>query len=239
MRIARRLGTLVLGSIALVAVGCYAPASGEPAAVSSVDPGTVATATPVLILPAPVILSVDTPTPGPVRVTPAPTATAVVASTELEPVATSTPTELPDTTPTAAPTVTATPTGSLTPVPAAAGSPFTNSDLVAAIVAHGFSYSPRDQRVGCAGRAPEVRTLDGPDGPPLTLWVYATSDELKADWVLPSSGAPRPTIAGCEVGSGWIYWYENLVMAFEPQDEWIPESATRNAIVQAFFSLTR
>jgi len=246
----RALATTLLGVFTLLVVGCYQPVSGDQAAGLSTPHGAedVPTATPVLMLPAPVILSVDTPTPGPPRPVLV-TATPLAAPSEVESV--STPAPIATSQP-AAPTGTATPVEvpntNATPdaEPADSNSPrtveatpFTDVDLVGAIVARGLSYTPQGPRSGCTGGAADVRHLDGPDGPPVSLWVYPTSDELKADWILPSSGAPRPTIAGCEVDGGWIYWYENLVLAFEPQDEWIPESATRSAIVEAFFSLQR
>ena len=244
MRSPAYLGLVVLVATALLSAGCYAPASGDQAAAvtSSAEAiSEVPTATPVLVLPEPVILSVDTPTPGPEPTPTAPTATPIAAPTDREPVATPTaaPTATPASEATSVPTPVATPEATATPDLEPVGSPFTSAQLVSAITDRGLSYSPRGERDGCQGRAAEVRRLGGSDGPPVTLWVYETSDELKADWILPSSGAPRPTIGGCEVDSGWIYWYENLVMAFEPQDEWIPESSARTTIVESFFSLTR
>lgn len=238
----RYLGIIVLIAVGLVTVGCYAPAGGEPAPADAtrVDPGVAPTATPILALPQPVILSIDTPTPAP---SPQPFVAAPAEPTAAPTaIATSIPTPRPaDGSPTPAPSAVATavPTPSPPPPGDAPGSPFTSTDLVASIVERGLSYAPRDERVGCSGRAAEVRHLGSAEGPPVTLWVYSSSDDLKADWVLPSSGAPHPTIGGCEVDGGWIYWSENLVVAFEPQDAWIPESAIRTAIVEAFFSLRR
>lgn len=247
---ATRLSTALLAAVTLLAAACYQPVSGDQAAGLSAPTSAadVPTATPILALPAPVILSVETATPGPPRPT-LQTATPVAPVATPEAPATAQPTAEP----TIQPSVTATAEPTPTPVPATStpdvsdpdqprtvdAVPLTDADLVAAIVARGLTYTPRDQRLGCTGRAADVRHLDSPNGPPLTLWVYPTSDDLKADWILPSSGAPSPTIANCEIDGGWLYWSENLVIAFEPQAEWIPEGATREAIVQAFFSLTR
>lgn len=238
----------LLVAASLLASACYQSASGEDANIvtRTSDQAAIPTATPMLVLPAPVILSVDTPAPAvsrPDRPTPTPTPSrpdVPTATPTPDAPATQTPvataTELP------APTTTATP-GATPPIevppPTVEATPFTDADLVAAMVARGLAYTPQQPRVGCTGRAADVRHLDAPDGPPLTLWTYPTSDDLKADWILPSSGAPRPTIANCTVDGGWIYWYENLVIAFEPQDEWIPQGSIRESIVAAFFSLSR
>lgn len=236
----------LLALVVAFAAACYEPASGDQAAALSTSTGEVPTATPVLVLPAPVILSIDTPTPGPAP-QPAPaTATPLAAPSEVEASATPTDTEVTPTATIAAPaTSTPTPATEATPPPGpdapadAVGFPFTSTQLVSAIASNGLTYSPRSERIGCEGHAAEVRRLDGPDGPPVTLWVYASPEDQKLDWVRPSSGAPQPRIAGCEVDGGWIYWYENLVMAFEPQAEWIPQGAVREAIVDAFFTLSR
>ena len=232
----------LLALVVAFAAACYEPAGGDQAAAINTSTGEVPTATPILELPAPVILSIDTPTPGPAP-QPAPaTATPLAAPSEVEATATPTPSAAD-----AAPTVTAalTPSPEATPPPGpdapaeAAGFPFTSTQLVSAIASNGLNYAPREARAGCDGHAAEVRRLDGPDGPPVTLWVYASPEDQKADWIRPSSGAPQPKIAGGEVDGGWIYWYDNLVMAFEPQAEWIPEGAVREAVVDAFFSLSR
>lgn len=232
------LGLVVLAALGLVGAGCYAPASGEQhgSGVTStrVDAAAVPTATPVLNLPAPVILSVETPSPVPAPAqpasaapTPAPTPP---APSEVEPAETPSPTPEPTRQPTAEPTPSAAP---------AEGFPFESAEFVAALEARGLDYEPGETRDGCDWSASEVRQLVGPDGPPLSLWVYATPEELEADWVTPSSGAPSPRLAGCEVDGGWIYWSENLVVAFEPQAEWIPATAIREAVVAALWSLKR
>lgn len=224
----------VVAAITLVATGCYQRVNGDQTeGVTSLaeDNATIPTATPILDLPAPVILSVETPEPASTEGAPPPEVPAsdpVAAVTELEPA--ETPTPIPQ--PTVVPPESADPDG-----PEAF--PFRSTDLLAAIDARGLDYQRADVRPGCDGRAAEVRHLDGPDGPPLSLWVYASPEDLKADWVLPSSGAPGPRFTGCEIDGGWIYWTENLVLAFEPQSEWIPEGAVREQIVAALWSLSR
>jgi hypothetical protein len=242
MQSRRRLVILALAAGALVAAaGCYSPARPSEASDVAADgevQAAVPTATPVPDLPSVVILSVDTPTPAPVVATPVPTSVPIPLPTATpEPVTTGTPEPTP--TSEATPTPEAAPTSEATSTPVAMGSPFTSIDLESEIVARGLSYSPREERSGCTGRAAEVRRIGGADGLAFTLWVYPTPDELKADWVLPSSGAPTPRIAGCEIDGGWTYWHENLVIAFEPQASWIPEGATRETVVEAFFALTR
>jgi hypothetical protein len=224
---------VVLVEFVLSTAGCYAPGSGEQhgggVSSTSVDAAAVPTATPVLNLPTPVILSVETPSPTPKQpASAAPTpAPAPLAPSEVE-------TPGPTTEPTPEPSAEPTPR----PAPAA-GSPFDSTELVAALAARDLDYEPNETRDGCDWNASEVRQLIGLDGSPLSLWVYATPEDLKADWVTPSSGAPSPTIAGCEVDGGWIYWSENLVVTFEPQAEWILASAVREAVVARLWSLKR
>ena len=228
----RAFGMIAISAFALMAAGCYQEVSGDQALdVTSTTEETAAipTATPILNLPAPVILSVETPEPVAPSTDVPPTVPAsdpVAAVTEREPAETPTPE------PTAEPTAAASQDG-------AESFPFSMSQFAAAIAARGLDYEPAGARPGCDGRAAEVRHLAGPYGPPLSVWVYATPEDLKADWVLPSRGAPSPRIAGCEIDGGWIYWSENLVVAFEPQAEWIPEGAVRERIVDALWSLTR
>ena len=244
MRASRALGPIAFIAIAIVAAGCYEQVSGEQAlrvTSTSEESGAIPTATPILDLPAPVILSVETPTPAPDEPTSeAPSQTPgrdpVGDATELEPAETSTPAPEPTTEPTASPS--AAPTAA-PPSDDADGFPFRSSDLAAAIATRGLDYEPGEARPGCDGNAAEVRHLDSSDGPPLSLWVYATPEDLKADWVLPSSGAASPRFGGCELDGGWIYWHENLILAFEPQAEWISEGAVREQIVAALWSLTR
>jgi len=227
------LGLVVLVALGLVGAGCYAPASGEQnsggVTSRSVDAAAVPTATPVLNLPEPVILSVETPSPAserPASATPTPAPTPFAPSEVETPNPTTEPTPEPSAEPTPPPTP-------------AEGFPFDSAEFVTALEARGLDYEPGETRNGCDWSASEVRQLIGPDGPPLSLWVYATPEELEADWVTPSSGAPSPRLAGCEVDGGWIYWSENLVVAFEPQAEWIPATAIREAVVAALWSLKR
>lgn len=220
---------MLLGLAALWSVGCYQSASGqEGVPVISGEPTAIPTAAPIYVIPEVVVLSVAT--PAPVAATPEPIATVVAT-----PVATATPK------PTAAVVVTAEPTATAEPtvIPPPAGSPFGASQLLDALAGRGVDYELSEVRTGCVGEASGAHRYVSADGPDFTLWVYPGGDALKADWVLPSSGAPSPRIAGCEIDGGWVYWNENVLLAFEPQQPWIEAAALRQTVVNAFWSLTR
>ena len=52
--------------------------------------------------------------------------------------------------------------------------------------------------------------------------------------------AHHPTALAATIAAARQQWPDRrLVIAFEPQEQWIPENATRGAIVEAFFSLSR
>jgi hypothetical protein len=226
----RTAALLLFGLAALWSSGCYQAVSGEEAAPSAAplvmaDGATaIPTATPVYVIPQVIVLSVATPVP--VTATPEPTATPL-------PVATPSATATPDATatPEASPTATA--------VPLPTGSPFSAAQLLEALSRRGVAYELSELRSGCLGEASGAHRYGSEDGPDFTLWVYPGGDALKADWVLPSSGAASPRIPECEIDGGWVYWNENVIVAFEPQQPWMAEASLRQTIVNAFLSLNR
>ena len=233
LRARRALLLLLLVLAALWSAGCYQAASGEEAAPSSApglaDSATpVPTATPVYVIPEVIVLSVETPVP--VTTTPEPTAIP-------RPLATPQPTAAPEATATPEPTPTATPEPTAVPLPI--GSPFSAEQLLDGLSRRGVVYEISELRSECLGEASGAHRYASEDGPEFTLWVYPGGDALKADWVLPSSGAASPRIAGCSVDGGWVYWHENLIVAFEPQQPWIAEASLRQTIVNVFLSLSR
>ena len=210
---------LLLGSAVLWSTGCYQSASGQEttlitAPVMADRATAIPTATPVYVIPEVIVLSVETPV-------------AVTATPE--------PTPEPLATPSAVATATAEPTA--TPLPT--GSPFSASQLLEALAKHGVDYELSELRSECLGEASGAHRYASERGPDFTLWVYPGGDALKADWVLPSSGAPSPRTLECEVDSGWVYWNENVLLAFEPQQPWIEAASLRQTIVNAFLSLSR
>ncbi len=222
---------LLLGLAVLWSTGCYQSASGQEttsitAPVMADRATVIPTATPVYVIPEVIVLSVETPVA--VTATPEPTP---------EPVAT------PSAVATAEATATTTPAATATAEPTAislpTGSPFSANQLLDALAQRGVDYELSELRSECLGEASGAHRYASERGPDFTLWVYPGGDALKADWVLPSSGAPSPRIAGCEVDGGWVYWNENVLLAFEPQQPWIGAASLRQTIVNAFLSLSR
>ena len=222
---------LLLGLAALWSAGCYESVSGEEGTpVAAGEARAIPTATPIYVIPEVIVLSVATPLP--VTATPEPTPTPTPVS---PPSSAATPGAI--ATPTPEPEPTATPEPTAAPLPT--GSPFGASELLTALSAGGVEYELSELRSECLGEASGAHRYGSESGPDFTLWVYPGGDALKADWVLPSSGAPSPRIAGCEVDGGWVYWNENVLLAFEPQQPWIGAASLRQTIVNAFLSLSR
>jgi hypothetical protein len=65
------------------------------------------------------------------------------------------------------------------------------------------------------GRAYWSANLQGSDfGPVFVLWVYSDADAVEADWAAEVGEAPAPKF-DCELPSGFVYWNENLILAFD------------------------
>ena len=220
---------LLLGLAVLLSTGCYQSVSGEEVSPVGADEATVIpTATPVYVIPQVVVLSVETPTPATATATPEPTPA---------PTATPEPAPTPEASITPEPTAIATPEPTPTALPG--GSPFSASQLLSVLSKRGVDYELSELRWECLGEASGAHRYRSEHGPDFTLWVYPGGDALEADWVLPSSGAASPRIPGCTVDGGWVYWNENVLLAFEPQQPWIEAASLRQTIVNAFLSLSR
>ena len=160
----------------------------------------------------------------PVLLTRTPTPTVTPAAS---PTATPTPTA----TPMVAATPTTTPTPRPTPVPAAtapptagdiAGVPFSTADVRAAIEAEGFPLFALDDRAPlCATTSVPGQALwsgdisNGDGGRVFVLWVYPDAEAVGADWRAEPGERPELQVPGCELPSGFVFWNENLVLAYE------------------------
>ena len=227
MRVSRLPLVLLLGSVVLWGTGCYQSASGQEVIPVVVDGATaIPTAAPVYVIPEVIVLSVETPA-------------AVTATPEATPEPVATPAAVATAEATVTPVAVATATPEPTAVPLPTGSPFSAGGLLEALAKRGVDYELSELRSECLGEASGVHRYASERGPDFTLWVYPGGDALKADWVLPSSGAASPRISGCTVDGGWVYWNENVLLAFEPQEPWIEAASLRQTIVNAFLSLSR
>ena len=189
-----------------------------------------------------------------------PEATAAATAT---PVATATPTA----TPTVATTPTATPTPRPTRVPAPTatpgaidasardleGAPFSTVDVRAAVQSAGYTSGLWEGRSPlCPGASVEefpfwAANPAGSDfGPVFVLWVYPDIEALRADWTVEIGEAPTLLIEGCELPTGFVYWNNNVIMAFEVWaglgEEFSvgeqEQSPGEHPVVEAFLSLT-
>ena len=125
----------------------------------------------------------------------------------------------------------------------AEGSPFGGADLIQALAAAGLNSGPQDHGVGCNGAGSHGRAWatagDGGDtsSPGFTLWVYPSSEALQDDWELPPTGPPITTLDHCPLGSGFVYWNENLLLVFDEPRNWEDREALRERITAAFLAL--
>jgi hypothetical protein len=126
--------------------------------------------------------------------------------------------------------------------PAAPGAtfPFAAADLLASLAEAGFAYAPDGESVACrAARAVGIG-YGSPEASALLIWVYASPEELRSDWVVAPGQRPRYHLddAGECVQSGFLYWNENALLALEDA-AWATADAERFAVVAAFLSLAR
>lgn len=163
-------------------------------------------------------------------------------------------------TPTPPPTLTPTPPPTLTPTPAATpsegdtqGFPFSTADVRAVVEGSGITFIPLGERDAiCPGSAVPGRpywtaNAAGTDfGPVFVLWVYPDLAALEADWAVEPGESPKLRVEGCDLPTGFEYWNENLVLAF---DVWLSagldvplaghyESPGDHPTVEAFLGLT-
>jgi hypothetical protein len=129
---------------------------------------------------------------------------------------------------------------SAAPAAPSATFPFTAADLVAALADAGFAYAPDGESVACrAARAVGIG-YGSPEAPALLIWVYASPEELRSDWVVAPGQRPRyhlDDVGEC-VQSGFLYWNENALLALE-DPAWATADAERASVVAAFLSLAR
>ena len=106
----------------------------------------------------------------------------------------------------------------------AVGAPFSASDVAGVVERDGQGYSfwlIDDRAPICPGSAVPGRphwsaNLAGSDfGPVFVLWVYPDVGALQQDWEVVPGEAPRARFDGCDLAHGFVYWNENLVIAFE------------------------
>ena len=188
-------------------------------------------------------------TPG-LAATLLPAATATLAPPTARPSVTATP---PPATATPAPQVTASPSPTATPVPPltdpapAIGDPFSSSDLAQAVQARGWligivGAAPMCQQTAVGGEWLGSGRIDGSDGPAFALWVYPDGAAAERDWELVPRSSPRPLSTACVLGTGFIYWNENLILSYAPHPrsgELLTASGSGHPVVQAFLSLSR
>ena len=158
---------------------------------------------------------------GPVLLTrtPTPAATATASPATATTTATATATSTPTVTPAARPTPVPAPT-----VPPAAGDvagfPFSTPDVRAAIEGAGVTFIALEDRAAiCPGAsvASQIYWTAGAAtdfGAAFAFWVYPNTEAVEADWEVAPGERPRSLIPGCEAGQGFVYWNENLVLAF-------------------------
>ena len=189
----RRMLTAALALVGLLALACLGGDDNEVDLTPLLTPTATATAT----------------------ATPSPTATAAAT-----PAAVATATARATVTPVPAPT--APPRPVPTPAPAdLAGSPFSTHDVRLAIEGANYSFWPADVEPFCLEAAvPGLpfwsANLAGSDfGPVYVLWVYPDLEALRADWQVTPGERPELLVEGCELPYGFVWWHENLVMAFQ------------------------
>jgi hypothetical protein len=173
-------------------------------ATACTDSESVAVAATATVMPQPSVL----PQPSAVTATGTATPMPTVAATEmLESAASATPTAV------SAPEVR---------LGDASGVPFSTLDVRLAVEeGRGYSFWLIEEReVPCAGSAVRGHpywsaNLAGSDfGPLFVLWVYPDIEALRKDWDAVPGEAPKPQF-DCEPPSGFVYWNENLIMAFD------------------------
>lgn len=103
------------------------------------------------------------------------------------------------------------------------GSPFSTIDVRVSVEdERGYSFWLVDEErpqlcpeSAVPGRAYWSANLGGSDfGPVFVLWVYPDVDALEADWNAEVGESPTPKF-DCELPSGFVYWNENLILAFD------------------------
>jgi len=134
------------------------------------------------------------------------------------------------------------------------GIPFSTEDVRLMVEGeYGYSFwlvkerAPLCPSSSVVGRPYWSASLAGSDfGPVFVLWVYPDIETLRLDWTAVNGQAPVP-IFDCELPSGFVYWNENLVLAF---DVWLglgqplplaghPENPNDMPAITAFLSLER
>ena len=102
------------------------------------------------------------------------------------------------------------------------GTPFSTVDLRVAVEGErGHSFELVDDREelcpasAVPGRAYWSAEPDETDfGPVFVLWVYPDETALRRDWAVADDERPAPRF-DCDLPSGFVYWNQNLVMAFD------------------------
>ena len=185
-----------------------------------------------------------------VTVAPAPTQQAAPPATES---ATPTPTATaPAGTP---PTSTAAPPAAgACPAPGVAdsdGTPFGSEQLRTAIEAGGWCFLSYPANSPCTATSVSgvMHFSARPNtdaGLTFVLWTYPDRASLQLDWRVGPGEPPAALTTDCDPGSGWVYWHENLVLAFVPcvpADLAPPDCAATNPsghpAIEAFLSLAR
>ncbi len=118
--------------------------------------------------------------------------------------------------------------------------PFAAADLVAALGGVGLAYAPSGDSVACRDARAVGLGYASSEAPTLLLWVYASPEQLREDWVVERGRRPRYHLdeAGACVEGGFVYWNENALLALE-DPAWATADAERAAVVDAFLSLVR
>lgn len=101
------------------------------------------------------------------------------------------------------------------------GFPLSTNDVRVAVEEAGVTFWLRERsETLCPGTSVEGRAYwsanrAGTDfGPIFTLWVYPNAGALGEDWEAKPGEAPVSRVEDCEPPGGFVYWTNNVVLAF-------------------------
>ena len=120
----------------------------------------------------------------------------------------------------------------------AAGDPYSESSVLAALQSRGLQVAPADDAVPCsnAGARPTTLRVTATDGEQrIALLVYPSAAAMNAEWAVEGGSPLRFRNGGtCFAGASVIYWNANLVLAV-PQ---VTAASLVPQIAQAFLAVT-
>jgi hypothetical protein len=135
------------------------------------------------------------------------------------------------------------------------GFPFTADAIRVSVVQRGFTLTRSAEtftdvcpNASVTGVYYASRPAGGGDARYFVLWTYPDPEAQRANWVF-QSGRLQPLTAGCDTRTGWVYWNENMVLAYAPwigsggelpKSEWRLRSIARDdAVIDSFLRLVR